>query len=53
MLEILGTTCTTMSMKTAKAIDSTVNQLGVKGSAEMESKAEKETHSKMVFHIEF
>lgn len=48
-LEISGVSSATMSQKTAYAIDSAAG----KGSISLSSQAEKEYHSKLVYHIEF
>lgn len=48
-LELSGASSATMSQKTAYAIDSAVGSGGVS----LSSQAEKEHHSKLIFHIEF
>ncbi|MBS7264747.1 MAG: hypothetical protein KIG44_06445 [Eubacteriales bacterium] len=48
-LELSGVSSATMSQKTAYAIDSAIG----KGSVSMSSQAEKEYHSKLLYHIEF
>lgn len=52
-IELSGASYATMSKKTAYAIDSTINKMGVSGSSAMESQATRENLSKLVFHIEF
>ena len=48
-LELSGSSCATMSQKTARAIDCTL----VNGESSLESKAKKEHHSKLIYHVEF
>ena len=48
-LELSGVSSATMSQKNAYAIDSVIG----KGSVSMSSQAEKEYHSKLLYHIEF
>lgn len=53
-LTLSGSSYATMSLKTAYSINNAIGELGsVGGQASMDSQAEKEHHSKLVFHIEF
>lgn len=56
-LEIAGSSLTTMSEKAAYAMDMAVKKAGakgkVKGSADISSQVAKESHSKLIFRIEF
>ena len=53
-LELSGSTSATMSQKAAYNIDVAMSKLaGLKGKSEMEAKATKEHHSKLIFTIEF
>lgn len=49
ILELFGVSSATMSQKTAYAIDSVVGS----GSVSLSTQAEKEHHSKLIYHIEF
>ena len=53
ILELSGASSATMSQKTAYAIDNAVGKIGAKGGTSMNSQAEKEQHSKLIYHIEF
>jgi hypothetical protein len=57
ILEIAGSSLTTMSEKAAYAIDLAIKKTGVKGkakgSSDISSQVAKESHSKLVFRIEF
>ncbi len=53
-LELSGSTSATMSQKAAYNIDVAMSKLaGIKGKSEMEAKATKEHHSKLIFTVEF
>lgn len=53
-LELAGSSSATMSQKTACAIDGAIGKIGgAKGSISMDAQAEKEHHSKLLFHVEF
>ena len=53
-LELSGSTSATMAQKAAYNIDVAMSKLaGLKGKSEMEAKATKEHHSKLLFTIEF
>lgn len=53
-LELSGSTSATMSQKAAYNIDAAMSKLaGIKGKSEMEAKATKEHHSKLIFTVEF
>lgn len=53
ILEISGASSATMSQKTAYAIDNAIKEVGASSSVSMNSQAEKEHSSKMIFYIEF
>ena len=48
-----GSISATMSQKTACAIDGAIGKMGAGGKANMEGRATKENHSKLIFKIEF
>ena len=53
-LTLSGSSYATMSLKTAYSINNAISELGsVGGQASMDTQAEKEHHSKLVFHVEF
>ena len=53
-LELSGSTSATMSQKAAYNIDVAMSKLaGIKGKSEMEAKATREHHSKLLFTVEF
>ena len=53
-LELSGSTCATMAQEAAYKIDVAMSKLaGIKGKSEMETKATKEHHSKLIFTVEF
>lgn len=52
-LELSGASSAAMSQKTASAIDNTIGKFGIKGSAAMESQANKESMSKLIYIINF
>lgn len=53
-LELSGSTCATMAQEAAYKIDVAMSKLsGIKGKSEMEAKATKEHHSKLIFTVEF
>ena len=53
ILELEGSASSTMSRKTAYAIDNAMGKLGAKGSNSMEKQATRESSSKLYFSIEF
>ncbi len=53
VLELSGASSSTMSQKTALAIDGAVSKMGFKGNCAMESQAVKESQTKLIFSIEF
>lgn len=52
-LELKGSSSATMSSKTATSIDLAIKNIGVKSNTKMESQADKESKSTLLFHIEF
>lgn len=52
-LKLSGSSISTMSQKTACSIDSALNKINAKASAKMEQHVKKETHTELLFDIEF
>lgn len=52
-LKLNGSSFSTMSQKTACAIDNTLNKINAKASAKMEQHVQKETCTELIFDIEF
>lgn len=52
-LQILGSSCATMSQKTACTLDAVINGGKYSASSSMAKEATQEHHSKLLFHIEF
>lgn len=52
-LELSGSSSSTMSQKTAYAIDGAIGKMGAKASASMNEQATRECHSKLLFSLEF
>lgn len=52
-LELSGASSATMSQKTANAIDGAIGAMKIKGNSSMESQAVKESHSTLIFSVEF
>ena len=53
LLELSGSSSSTMSQQTAMAIDCLLKKAKIKASAKMEDMSSKELSSKLLFHIEF
>lgn len=52
-VEINRSSSSTMSQKTAYAIDGAISKMGIKGLYTMESYAVRENRSKLIFSVEF
>lgn len=52
-LRLSGRSISTMSQKTACSIDNALNKINAKASAKMEQHVRKETHTELIFDIEF
>ncbi len=53
VLELLGTSSSTMSQKTACTIDSAIKKYSSHSGVNMEQQATRESHSRLIFEIEF
>ena len=52
-LKLEGASSTTISQKTALAVDAAIKGMGVNGTASMEKQVKRESNSKLYFRIEF